>query len=205
MPNNSESFVLYETVYETFDQLATKVGKETACDFMRAICEYGLYGVIPEDDDILWVYGLSTVFHTICTAKDRYEATKANGKKGGRPKVDVDMEVVHQLLDQGWGTKEIANHLGVSDSTIKRRLNAEDAAVQNSVQNSVQIKTQGYETVQNLGSKLGSNQNLNVNVNVNDNVNENINDKEFLENVEPPSPERTRLAGEWAKRQRFSD
>ena len=35
--------------------------------------------------------------------------------------------------------------------------------------------------------------------------NETDKEKEFLENVEPPSPERTRLAREWAKRQRFSD
>ena len=41
----NEHFVLYASVFNTFDLLCEQVGKEAACDYIRTIMEYGFDGV----------------------------------------------------------------------------------------------------------------------------------------------------------------
>lgn len=47
---------------------------------------------------------------------------QAAGKHCGRPKVDMDLRPALALLDQGRGLKQVATILGVSRSTLRRRL-----------------------------------------------------------------------------------
>ncbi len=46
------------------------------------------------------------------------QRVKAQGKKLGRPKVEVDREVVHLLRSQGLSHRAIATQLGISHSTV---------------------------------------------------------------------------------------
>jgi DNA invertase Pin-like site-specific DNA recombinase len=48
----------------------------------------------------------------------------ANGKKLGRPKLDVDVEEVHRLRAQGLSLRDIAKAIGVSRTTVAKLLNS---------------------------------------------------------------------------------
>ena len=54
---NKESFVFYESVAKQGDRLADKLGKEVAFDFYKAVIDFGLYGVLPDEDSNVWLYG----------------------------------------------------------------------------------------------------------------------------------------------------
>ena len=54
---NSASFVLFESTYKQVQTLEKRLGTEVAMHYMNAIMEFGLYGVIPEEDDDVWLYG----------------------------------------------------------------------------------------------------------------------------------------------------
>ena len=91
---NKESFVFYESVAKQGDRLADKLGKEVAFDFYKAVIDFGLYGVLPDEDSNVWLYGFEQTITSISAAKDRYTAAVENGKKGGRPKVDLNEQEV---------------------------------------------------------------------------------------------------------------
>jgi hypothetical protein len=127
-----------------------------AYDFIKAVSEFGLYGVMPDEDSAVWLYGFEQTITSIGKAKDRYTAAVENGKKGGR-KPTVSKEQALELKAQGLTNKQVAEQLNCSVSTIEK-INAENRKNQ---------------------------KNLNDNVNVNDNKNENINEKneELLANA----------------------
>lgn len=51
---------------------------------------------------------------------------QAAGKHCGRPKVEVDLRPALSMLDGGYGLKAVANSLGVSRATLRRRLREAD-------------------------------------------------------------------------------
>ena len=151
----NNSFVFYATNLEVIETLE-ETDKELANDFMKAIIEYGIYGEYENTNPIIKVLMVQAGFG-IDKAKDRYATAVENGKKGGRPKIDLDNDVLSVMRDRGMSYQEIADKLGVSKSTIQRRFKEIDSA----------LVSNGVKT-----------QNLNVNVNDNDNENVNINDNE---------------------------
>jgi DNA-binding NarL/FixJ family response regulator len=146
---NNESFVMYESVYKQAAILEKKLGKETAYDFLKAVIEFGLYGALPDEEDLVWLYGFEQTITSISKAKDRYAAAVENGKKGGR-KPTVDKEKVLALKEQGLTNKQVAEELGCSVSSVEK-VNAENRK---------------------------NRKNLNENINVNNNANNNANEKE---------------------------
>ena len=58
----------------------------------------------------------------IKSAKNRYAAATENGKKGGRPRKDIDIDRVLELESQEKTQAEIAEIMGVSKNTIANRL-----------------------------------------------------------------------------------
>jgi DNA invertase Pin-like site-specific DNA recombinase len=50
------------------------------------------------------------------------ERARRNGVHCGRPKVEMDLRPAVSMLKQGYGVKAIANALGVSRTTLRRRL-----------------------------------------------------------------------------------
>lgn len=154
----NESFVLYESVFRTYQRLYKK-NKERAADYINAVMEFGIDGVIPDEDDEVWFYGLDNAIASISAAKDRRAKNIEDGAKGGRKKIDLDNESLLEMKNSGMSYQQIANELGISKSTIQRRFKEIDSSL---VSNGV--KTQ--------------NLNVNDNVNVNDNENENENENE---------------------------
>ena len=148
---NTESFVLYESVYKQFEILK-KRKPEVATDFIEAIMEFGLYGVIPDEESDIWLYGFEQAITSIERAKTRYTASIENGKKGGRPSKNLDQDEVLAKKAELKTWKAVASFYGISEDTL-RKIRA------------------SWGTVEPEKPK-------NLNDNVNDNVNENDNDND---------------------------
>ena len=172
---NKESFVFYESVAKQGDRLADKLGKEVAFDFYKAVIDFGLYGVLPDEDSNVWLYGFEQTITSISAAKDRYSAAIENGKKGGRPK-KIDADKVLELKQEGMTNKQVAERLGCSVSSIEKinAGNRKNQNNQNNQKNSEIIVIENQETRKNQ-------KNLNDNVNVNVNVNENKKEKKYFD------------------------
>ena len=150
---NTESFVFYESVYKQAERLEKKLGKEVGYDFLKAVIEFGLYGVVPDDDDNAWLYGLEQTITSIGAAKDRYAAAVENGKKGGRPVVELKEKEVLKKKEELGTWKAVASYYGVTEQTLRNK----------------RVEWEKQKNPKNL--------NDNVNVNVNDNENEKENEK----------------------------
>ena len=172
---NKESFVFYESVAKQGDRLANKLGKEVAYDFYKAVIDFGLYGVLPDEDSDVWLYGFEQTITSINAAKDRYAAAVENGKKGGRPK-KIDENKALELKQKGMTNKQVAEVLGCSVSSIEK-INAESRKNQNNQKNQDIVVIENQETRKN---QKNLNDNVNVNVNVNDNDNENKKEKDIF-------------------------
>ena len=166
---NTESFVLYESVYKQFEILK-KRKPEVATDFIEAIMEFGLYGVIPDEESDIWLYGFEQAITSIERAKTRYTASIENGKKGGRPSKNLDQDEVLAKKAELKTWKAVASFYGISEDTL-RKIRA------------------SWGTVEPEKPK-------NPNDNVNENVNENVNVKE---NVNVNYPELLCSNGEMSK------
>lgn len=149
---NNESFVMYESVYKQAQILEKRLGKETAYNFLNAVMEFGLFGVIPEEDSEVWLYGFEQTITSISKAKSRYEAAVENGKKGGR-KPTVDREKVIALKATGMTNKQVAAELGCSESTIekinkenrKNQKNLNDNVNENDNNNNLELRQQAAD------------------------------------------------------------
>ena len=150
---NTESFVLYESVYKQFEILK-KRKPEVATDFIEAIMEFGLYGVIPDEESDIWLYGFEQAITSIERAKTRYTASIENGKKGGRPSKNLDQDEVLAKKAELKTWKAVASFYGISEDTL-RKIRASWGTVE-------------PEKPKNL------NDNVNVNENENENENENV-------------------------------
>lgn len=154
--DNKSSFVFYESVYKQANALHKRNKKEEELELLRAIIEYGLYGVIPEEESDVWLYGFEQAATSISAAKTRYEAAKENGSKGGRPVKFPMMDMV-KYREQGMTNNQIAAYMGCSVKTVENKLKQ-------------------YDTSNPEYSKERKNRkNLNENYTVNDTVNNNNN------------------------------
>lgn len=151
--NNTESFVLYESVYKQFEILK-KRKPDAATDFIEAIMEYGLYGVVPDEESEVWLYGFEQSTTSIQRAKDRYAAAVENGSKGGRPSKSLNKEDVLQKKEELRTWKAVAKFYGIDEDTLRKIRKS--------------WETEKAEKPKNL------NDNVNDNVNVNGNKNGNV-------------------------------
>ena len=156
---NTESFVLYESVYKQFEILK-KRKPEVATDFIEAIMEFGLYGVIPDEESDIWLYGFEQAITSIERAKTRYTASIENGKKGGRPSKNLDQDEVLAKKAELKTWKAVASFYGISEDTLRK------------------IRASWGTVEPEKPKNLNDNVNENVNENDNDNVNENDNDND---------------------------
>ena len=156
------STVFYEEWYRIMKDLPIKERDKA----FKYIFEYAFYGIEPDQPDRDKTPPMSYVVFRMArpnvdSAQNRYDASKENGSKGGRPK-KVTPEVgekISKLRKSGMTQKEVAIELGLSLKTIQR-----------------------YEK--------DKSQNHNVNVNDNININDNVNDVASKEdNTELASPE----------------
>ena len=166
---NTESFVFYESVYKQAERLEKKLGKEVGYDFLKAVIEFGLYGVVPDDDDNAWLYGLEQTITSIGAAKDRYAAAVENGKKGGRKKIELNQEEVMKKKAELKTWKAVAAFYKVDEDTLRKIRKQWEKAEKPKNLNDDNVNVNEKEKEK---AEKPKNLNDNVNVNVNDNVNE---------------------------------
>lgn len=118
-----DSFVFYRTFWDTIQTL--KQGgdseRELAYKLMEAIIQYGLNGEYDTSNIIVNGLMQQTIF-AIDQAQERYDKSRENGAKGGRPKKGATADEIKELLATGKTRKEVAGILGISEKTISRRL-----------------------------------------------------------------------------------
>lgn len=107
----TQSFVLYESVYSQFERLLKANKVDGANRYINAVMQYGLYGVMPEEDDEVWLYGLDNVIASIDSAKTKY-----------RKKINIPEDELMECLRMGMTQKEIAEKYNCSVDTIQRRI-----------------------------------------------------------------------------------
>ena len=152
---NTESFVFYETVFKQTEQLHKRKRYDEELELYRAIAQYGLYGVVPADDDDVWLYGFEQAITSISRAKERYQLAIENGRRGGRPAVWLDQEEVLAKKKELKTWKAVAQYYGINEDTLRK------------------IR---YSWSDEGKAEKPKNPNDNVNVNDNDNVNDNVNE-----------------------------
>ena len=184
---NSCSFVFYESVWKQYQILDAR-RPEAAKAFMRAVVEYGLYDIVPPEDDEVWMYGLEQTITSIDAAKGRREKNQEDGSKGGRPAIRFERELIEQKKRELKTWKAVAEFLGIDEKTLRKiRSNWEEEKPEIPVntgknlfpvspildeENNETGKTDGKngKNGKNVG-KTENGKNLNVNVNVTENLN----------------------------------
>ncbi|MBQ9679843.1 MAG: helix-turn-helix domain-containing protein [Ruminococcus sp.] len=162
---NTQSFVLYESVYKHIQTLQKRVSAETALKYANAVMEFGLYGVIPNEDDVVWIYGFEQAMTSIYSSKEKYSKAIDNGKKGGAPR-KYNHELIVELKGQGLTNKQIAEEIGCAEITVSRALKEEREKSEEDQNNISNL---------NLKEKEKDNEKETVTVKANDNQNRNIN------------------------------
>lgn len=114
MDNNS--FVIYHTYYDTYKRLK-KRDPALAAEFIDAILAYGFTGEMPEEDSIVWDFGLTTMFSQIDASTSRYERAVKNG--GGRPSISISINDIYDQISFCDTWKEIAANLKIDADTLR--------------------------------------------------------------------------------------
>ena len=196
---NNCSFVFYESVWKQYQILDAR-HPEAAKAFMRAVIEYGLYDIVPPEDDEVWMYGLEQTITSIDAAKGRREKNQEDGSKGGRPAIRFERELIEQKKQELKTWKAVAEFLGIDEKTLRKiRSNWEEEKPEKreipvntgknlfpvspilDEENNKTGKTDGKngKNGKNVG-KTENGKNLNVNVNVTENLNGKGNSPLFL-------------------------
>ena len=199
---NSCSFVFYESVWKQYQILDAR-RPEAAKAFMRAVIEYGLYDIVPPEDDEVWMYGLEQTITSIDAAKGRREKNQEDGSKGGRPAIRFERELIEQKKQELKTWKAVAEFLGIDEKTLRKiRSNWEEEKTEKPEKREIPVntgknlfpvspildeennktgKTDGKngKNGKNVG-KTENGKNLNVNVNVTENLNGKGNSPLFL-------------------------
>lgn len=181
--DNKSSFVFYESVYKQANALHKRNKKEEELELLRAIMEFGLYGVIPEEESDVWLYGFEQAATSISAAKTRYEAAKENGSKGGRPVKYPMMDMV-RYREQGMTNNQIAAYMGCSVKTVENKLKQYDKS------------NPEYSEERKNRKNLNENYTVNDTVNDNDNNNNNKECNSLLANASTPLRTSSSLCGD---------
>ena len=145
---NSASFVFYESVYKQLQTLEKRLGTEVALEYINAVIEFGLYGVVPEEESDVWLYGFEQTITSIDRAKDRHEKAIENGKKGGRPTLTLNQEEVMNKYNELKTWKATAAYFKVDEDTLRkfRKQWEEKAEKPKNLNNNVNVNINDNET-----------------------------------------------------------
>lgn len=171
---NNEGFVLYESAYKQITQVAKRVGPEAAMQLVEDIAQFGLYGVWPDEDSMSFLYGFEQIATSISSAKDRHAKAKADGAKGGRPKVELDKAAVMAAYEElgTWG--KVAARFNISDRALrdKRKEWEKDLESEEKVISGKNVFSdeENDRKKPEFSGTSGRNLNININTNVNENT-----------------------------------
>lgn len=115
------SFVMYRSFYNNFLRIKKDFGDEKALAYIEAILNFGFTGETPDEDSILWSFGLETMFNNIDASLSRYERAEASG--GGRPGVAIEADQIYEQMALYNTWKEVAHALGIDEDTLRKLRN----------------------------------------------------------------------------------
>ena len=120
-----ENFVFYADWINVIKAYDDSGQPELAGELAKQIIYYGVSGEMTSTDPII-----TGLVNAMCAAlieksKNRYQACKGNGGRGGRPK-QYDAEEIITLHNSGLTDEEIARQLGCNIRTVQRALNDND-------------------------------------------------------------------------------
>ena len=120
---NYENFVFYGSWRETLEGFKEDFGEEYAREALWNLMLLATAGDIETQKKSILGFLHGAVMPNVNAAKDRYAAAVENGKKGGRPKVELDETEVMQKKQELKTWKAVAAYYGVSDQTLKNKRN----------------------------------------------------------------------------------
>lgn len=126
-----ESMIIYESAYKAINYLPDE---KLQLEAFKGLMEYGFYGTVPESENPFVNMIFVQAIPSMRSAKERYDASVENGKKGGRPAV-VPIEDILQMKHDGMTNKQIAGKLGLSEKTIENRITIYNKAHPHNPQN----------------------------------------------------------------------
>ena len=114
----NNNFVFYGSWKDLLDGFPHDVAAELAYQIVLM----GTTGECTSDDPMIKGIIEGAISPNVKAAKKRYEEAVEVGKKGGRPKKEMDLDVLKQMRDDGKSLRELGEYFGVSKDTISRRL-----------------------------------------------------------------------------------
>lgn len=116
-----ENFVFYGSWREALEGFKEDFGEDYAKEVLWNLMTFGTSGDINTSKKSIEGFINGTVAPNIGAAKDRYKASVENGKKGGRPSIELDMDEVYQKKEELGTWKAVAKHYGISEQTLKNK------------------------------------------------------------------------------------
>lgn len=107
--------------YGSWEKILSALPLETAKEMLWQIKEIGIGKELTTDDVLIKGIIEGTIMPNIKAAQRKYETAAENGSKGGRPRLDIDMERVAALKAQGKSNEEIGRIVGACKTTIQTR------------------------------------------------------------------------------------
>lgn len=123
--SQKENFVFYADWIDVIKAYDDSGQSDLAGELTKQIVYYGVTGEMTSTDPIITGLVNAMCVALIEKSKNRYNACKSNGQRGGRPK-QFDKDTIMQLRDQGLSHQEIADQMGCSKKTVQRKLDDED-------------------------------------------------------------------------------
>jgi AraC-like DNA-binding protein len=123
--SKKENFVFYADWIDVMKAYDDSGQSDIAGELAKQIVYYGVTGEMTSKNPII-----TGLVNAMCAAlieksKNRYNACKNNGQRGGRPN-QFDKETITQLRSQGLTLQEIADQMGCSKRTVQRKLGVLD-------------------------------------------------------------------------------
>ena len=113
-----EDFVFRGGWRDTLEGYRTDFGDDYAKDVLWNIMTMATAGDMETEKKSVQQFIRGSVMPNIDSAKARYAAAVDNGKKGGRPQKEVNMENVDEMVKQGHSWVYIANYVSKSEVEI---------------------------------------------------------------------------------------
>ena len=124
-----DTFVFYKSFWETYEKLKLGGNQEMATSFLEAVCQYGLFYDY-DDSDVVVDAMMNQVKISIDNAHRRYDASVANGTKGGAPK-KYDEEAIVDFVEAGHTQREASEKFGCPERTVRRYVKARKDLMEN--------------------------------------------------------------------------
>lgn len=111
-----QAFLIYESFYEAIKVAPEEDQPRLALNLIRVGLGEVSLDELPYPDNAIIRQMLTNIEY----ADRRYYAAHRNGEKGGKPRIDVDLELAQALYVEKQSWDEVAKTMGISRATLFR-------------------------------------------------------------------------------------